>query len=142
MGVTVRDNLTNPATFFQNANGDWVPINHVRDYDIFGNVVRQYDGNNNATEFSYDGNSCAYALPTTITNALSQITTMTYDCNIGKALSSRDANFVTTAYTYSDDLERLTQVRRADGSSAESQTNYSYPDANHVYMYTDQTTKG
>jgi len=96
----------------------------------------------NHTYFSYGGNSCDHSVPTTITKVLGQITTMTYDCNISKPLSSRDPNNVTTAYAYVDDLERLTQVRRAaDVSGVESQTNYSYPDAKHVFTYTDQKTK-
>jgi YD repeat-containing protein len=66
---------------------------------------------------------------------------MAYDCNNSKPLSSTDANSVTTAYAYNDNLERLTQVRRAAGvSGVENQTNYIYPDANHVYVYTDQQT--
>jgi hypothetical protein len=142
-GVIVRGNLTNPAHCVDVAHdcplSDW--INHVRDYDIFGNVVKQYDGNNHATVFSYDGSSCSQSLPTAITNALGQTTTMAYDCNNSKPLSSTDANSVTTAYAYNDNLERLTQVRRAAGvSGVENQTNYIYPDANHVYVYTDQQT--
>ena len=143
-GVIVRGNLTNPANCLDIAH-DCPPsgyINHVRDYDIFGNGVRQYDGNNNATVFSYDGNSCSQSLPATVTNALGQTATLAYDCNISKPSSSTDANYVATAYAYSDGLDRLTQVRRAaDVSGAESQTNYSYPDANHVFAYTDQKMK-
>jgi YD repeat-containing protein len=115
----------------------------VRDYDIFGNVVRQYDGNGHATEFSYDGNSCSQSLPTAIKNALGHTTTIDFDCSIGKPLSSTDANFVMTAYGYNDGLDRLTQVRRAANvGGVENQTNYDYPDANHVLAYADQQTTG
>jgi YD repeat-containing protein len=40
-GAFVRGNLTNPATFVVNDQSQWIPINHVRRYDIAGNVVRQ-----------------------------------------------------------------------------------------------------
>ena len=139
---TTRGNLTNPAQCLNPPNcTNWV--NHVRDYDIAGNVVRQDDGNGNHTWFTYnDDGSNEYAFATSIQNAYSQITHVTYDYNVGKPTSVTDANGVETRYSFNDNLDRLTQINRAVGTSAETHTNIQYTSSTDVNIYSDQTSAG
>jgi RHS repeat-associated protein len=68
-----------------------------------------------------------YALPTTVTNALGQITTYTYDPDTSLVLTMKDPNGQTTglqtAYTY-DVMRRLTEINYPDGG----QTTACYSD--------------
>jgi RHS repeat-associated protein len=73
---------------------------------------------------SYQYSSTYYgALPTTVTNALSQNTTCAYDFNTGLVTSVTDPNSQTTTKTY-DIMWRLTSVAYPDGGS----TTYCYTD--------------
>lgn len=56
------------------------------------------------------------AYPTTVTNALSQQTTHTYDFNIGLLTSTTDPNQLTTTYSY-DPMSRPAQAVHPDGGS-------------------------
>lgn len=69
------------------------------------------------------GNTATYAysltywgaLPTTVTNALSQSTTHGYDFNTGLVTSTTDPNNLTTSFTY-DSMWRIYQANNPDGS--------------------------
>jgi conjugative relaxase-like TrwC/TraI family protein len=77
----------------------------------------------NTTTYAY---SLYYwgALATSVTNALSQVTTNTYDFNTSLLASTTDPNTLTTSYSY-DSMWRLAQV--------------SYPDKGWTsYCYTDE----
>jgi RHS repeat-associated protein len=55
-----------------------------------------------------------YAFPATITNALGQKTTNTYDYNTGLLGTTTDPNSLTTTFSY-DNMWRLSQVKHPDG---------------------------
>jgi YD repeat-containing protein len=112
---------------------------------IAGNILTERDPNGNPTSFGYnDDGQNRYAFPTSFTNALGQRTSIGYDYSIGKPVVVVDSNGVSTAFSYNDPLDRVTQVRRAAGAgnSIESQTNYSYPSPNQVTIAQDQTNTG
>jgi RHS repeat-associated protein len=77
----------------------------------------------NATTYAYNLTYWG-ALPTTITNALNQSTTNTYDFNTGLLTSTTDPNNLTTNYGPYDSMWRLTQVNNPDGGW----TKYCYTD--------------
>jgi RHS repeat-associated protein len=62
---------------------------------------------------------------TSVTNALNQTTTFTYDFNMGYLASTTDPNSQETTYSYNDKLGRLTTINYPD----KGQTGYSYNDA-------------
>jgi RHS repeat-associated protein len=68
---------------------------------------------NHTTTFAYSS-TYAGAWPTTVTNALSQSTSRTYDFNTGAVTSRTDPNNQTTNYKYNDSLGRLTEVDYPD----------------------------
>jgi RHS repeat-associated protein len=88
-----------------------------------GEVQQSSDPCGYATSFLYSS-TYAGALPTTVTNPLSQSTVNTYDFNTGLLLSTTDPNQQQTNYTY-DSSWRTTQVNYPDGGL----TKYSYNDS-------------
>ena len=119
-------------------------MNHVRAFDIAGNVVSQSDGNYNTTTLGYTGWQNEYAFPTSTRNALGQTTAAWYDYGAGRVTQISDLNGENTTYAYTDALDRPTQVRRAAGGGAglESQTNYSYPSPNQGNSFEDLNSTG
>ncbi len=88
------------------------------DYDNFGNAVSVTDANNNRTVTSYD--SPRHLYPATVSNALNQQVTTTYDPGCGKLLSKTilydptvSGMLATTRDTY-DSFCRLSTVRLPD----------------------------
>ncbi|HXN71271.1 MAG TPA: hypothetical protein VN861_01810 [Candidatus Acidoferrales bacterium] len=81
-----------------------------------GTVQSATDPNGDATIFAY---SAAYegAYPTTVTNALTQVTTDTYDFNTGLLASTTDPNGQATNFTY-DDMGRIVTTSYSDGGSS------------------------
>jgi RHS repeat-associated protein len=69
-----------------------------------------------ATTYAYSGTYIG-AFPTTVTNALNQSTTHTYDLNTGLLTSTTDPNGQTTSFTY-DNMWRLASVAYPDGGSS------------------------
>lgn len=69
-----------------------------------------------ATTYAYSGTYIG-AFPTTVTNALNQSTTHTYDLNTGLLTSTTDPNGQTTSFTY-DNMWRLASVTYPDGGSS------------------------
>jgi len=150
---TTRGNPTLVSRWLKGTgSGTWLSTTAA--YDVAGNTVSVTDPLNNPTTASYANYpNNAYASPTSITNALSQVMYWTYDYNTGKPYTSADPNQtqdgLVTAYEFSEPLDRLTQVRRGSttgGTSGqcsgtlESDTNYRYPDPNTVHTYQDQST--
>ena len=98
-------------------------------YDNSGRVVTTYDPKLNQTTFGYagvTGCSTGYAGsgPTSVTNALNQMTYKCYDTNTGLEIFTKDANNVTTTTAY-DNMLRTTQVSASPGGA---QANYCYTD--------------
>jgi RHS repeat-associated protein len=93
-----------------------------RVYYNTGEVQKSTDPCGYKTTYQY-GSSNTGALPTTITNNLSQITTYAYDSNTGALTSVTDPNSQITTKNY-DILTRPTQINYPDGG----QTTVCYTD--------------
>jgi len=78
-----------------------------------GMVNTSADSCGNTTTYAYDLTYWG-ALPTTVTNALSQSTTNTYDFNTSLLASTTDPNKLPTSYSY-DSMWRISEVDRPDG---------------------------
>jgi RHS repeat-associated protein len=119
-GGSVRGNLTTLARLVQGSQ----TISKTTTYYDTGmpSVAKDWKGNA-ATTYLY---STAYgdAYPTTVTNALGQHTTYTYDANTGVGTSTTDVNGQVTNYTYDTRLRPVTTVYANGG-----QTSFSYPSA-------------
>jgi RHS repeat-associated protein len=121
-------------------------------YDQAGNVVKAIDGRGNATDIGYadsygapNGNATtnsaptelssvsksSYAFPTSITNALSQVSYGQYDYYLGRAVDGQDINGMVASGWYDDDLDRPTKVIiDYNNLSAKSQKLFQYDDSN------------
>ena len=88
-----------------------------------GMIETAMDPKSNTTTYAY---STTYegAYLTTVTNALTQVTTNTYDFNTGLLVSTTDPNLQPTTYTYDPETWRKTQVSFPDNG----QTNICYSD--------------
>ena len=149
-GYTGRGNLTT-VTGWQNMTDSWMPnpsFTQVQyTYDIAGNRVAEINADNHLTQYGFAGSN-QFAAPTSITrptpaaSGKPQQTTFSYDFYTGKPTSATDANGLTTQYAYNDPLDRLTQSKRAAGTSYESQTNVSYPSPTLVTQQQDQAQTG
>jgi RHS repeat-associated protein len=78
-----------------------------------GTVQSSSDPCGNTTSFLYSNNYWG-AYPTTVTNALSQVTGHTYDFNTGLLTSTTDPNNLVTSYGY-DSMWRIASVANPDG---------------------------
>jgi YD repeat-containing protein len=100
-------------------------LSEQRIYDVTGNVTSVTDPNNNTTTISYnddfsDGvNRNTFAFPTMVTqpSPFSFITQTKYDYRLGRPTTFTDENGVSTTFTYSDSLDRLTQAVAGDGGA-------------------------
>lgn len=135
-------------------------ITSFNQYDIAGNVTKVLDprsalGNIIATSISYDdnfggpdsslaerytftelGSQQTFAFPTQVTNAIGQIGYAQYDYGLGQAINQQDFNGVVSAVFHDDLLDRMTQIRRAYGTAAESHATISYDDSGHTITTT------
>ena len=93
---TTGANLSTTSTFFDTGTADVVT-----------------DPNGNKTTYGYSS-TYAGAYLTSVTNALGQPTTMTYDFTTGLLTSTTDANNQIATNTY-DEMERLTLAKNPDG---------------------------
>jgi RHS repeat-associated protein len=102
-------------------------LNYV--YDT-GRLQKSLDSLSNPTTYGYSGTYYG-AYPTTVTNALNQSTTYTYDFNTGLMASLKDQNNQTTSYQY-DIMLRVTNATfpSPDGG----QSNFYYPNTTTVEM--------
>ena len=106
-----RGNATRQSAWFVTAGVEGTTLDTYRQYDVAGNVVKVVDPLQHSTAVAYS-NAFANAFPTTVTNALNQSVSTGYDFNTGKPISFTGPNGSTEqiTYTYSDPLDRLTQV--------------------------------
>ncbi len=86
------------------------------------------------------GSAHTYAFVTGVTNALSQSAYSQYDYNTGRPVDVKDTNGIVTSGYSSDALDRPTQVIRAVGTGAVSQTSFSYDDEDRVITTTSDHT--
>jgi RHS repeat-associated protein len=89
-------------------------------FDSSGDLTSSKDPNGNTTTYAY-GSGYAGSGPASVTNALNQTATYTYDFNTGLLTSVTDPNNQTTSYSY-DNMLRTTAVNYPDGG----ETTYSY----------------
>jgi RHS repeat-associated protein len=123
--VSITGSRGNATTIARLVSGTSTVSENLTYFDT-GTVNIHYDGNNNKTTYAYSGTYTG-AYPTTITSALNQTTTNTYDIHSGLRLSTIDPNNLTTSFTYDSLLRPLTDSYPDGG-----QTTYSYPSTNEV----------
>jgi len=143
--LLVADPTTNPAA--NQGSGST-----YSQYDVAGNVVKTIDslGNQSTIEYpdrfgSPDGEAQSnsspsnlsspvlkytYAFPTRVTNALGQISFNQFDYYLGQSVDNEDINGVVSSASYSDLMDRPTQVILGNNPSAnaKSQTTFEYND--------------
>jgi len=102
------------------ASGGYLVTNNA--YFDTGEIQKSTDPCLNATTYLYSSTYYG-AYPTTITNALGQITTFGYDFDTGLVTSTIDPNLQSTTKSY-DIMGRLTGIAYPDGGS----TAYCYTD--------------
>ncbi|PYV17688.1 MAG: hypothetical protein DMG07_05250, partial [Acidobacteria bacterium] len=132
------------------------PFSTYRQYDVAGNVVKSIDPRTYATSFDFAdhygapdgaaqsntppselGGLTSFAFATKVTNPLLHVAYRQFDYFLGLPVDQEDANGVVTSSTYSDALDRVTQVIRANNvSSVRNQTTFSYDDTNRVVTTT------
>ena len=138
---TTRGNMTF-AERWRNTDGAWLGTRNQ--YDDSGNARKVTDPLGHATTFSYadswgnitcvpsGGNAAAYV--TSVTNALGQVSSSTYNTCSGTVASSTDPNNQATTYSY-DLLNRLTQANRPNTG----QTTITYNEASLPLSFTATT---
>jgi len=114
-----RGNLTSVARWLDTTSGYATTTNTYFDT---GMVHVATDPNSNSTTYAYSSTYIG-ALPTTVTNALSQATALAYDFNTGLITSTTDPNSQTTTKSY-DSMLRIATVSYPDGG----QDSYCYMD--------------
>jgi RHS repeat-associated protein len=135
-------------------------ITSFNQYDIAGNVTKVLDprstpGNVIATSIGYDdnfggpdaslaerytftelGSQQTFAFPTQVTNAIGQNGYIQYDYGLGQAINQQDFNGIISAVFHDDSLDRMTQIRRAYSTAAESHATITYDDTGHTITTT------
>jgi RHS repeat-associated protein len=164
---TKRGNPTAVTRYLMSGGAVTSSISTYSQYDVAGNVVRVLDprstlSTNIATTIEYDDrfgtpNSEArsntapaeltgftsFALPTKVINALGQTAYAQFDYYLGKPVNGEDANGCIASGSYSDSLDRPTQIKRGIGTSAENQTTFAYDDTNRtITTSSDQNANG
>ena len=171
--TVARGNVT-MVTSYGNASALSGAIYTYQKYDVAGNVVVAIDARGKSTTLDYSdrygapsgearANSApselssvsqtSFAFPTKITNALSHEVYTQFDYYLGKVVDREDANGIVSSASYSDSLDRPTQVIRANTASPsdsnKSQTTFAYDDTNKIITttsdqssYNDNTLKG
>jgi RHS repeat-associated protein len=104
-----------------NTTGGYLVTNNI--YDSTGRLTSTTDPNGNSTTFAY---SAGYAGsgPTSVTNALNQTISKSYDFSTGLLASTTDLNAQLTRYTHDPETWRTTQMTYPDGG----QISYCYSD--------------
>ena len=101
----------------------WQTLSRAK-FDSIGRQTDGYDGNGNNTHTDFSTNSVGLTTGTTITNALSQTLTTTYEPQRGQTLTTKDANSVVTTEQY-DALGRVKSVW-LDSRATSAPANYTY----------------
>jgi len=146
---TIRGNVTKVTTY-GNAQNQTEAVSVYSNYDILGNVVKNYDAKGYISTIDYsdrfgtpDGEArsntapaqlngqSTFAFPTSGTNALNWTVGYTqFDYFNGTVVNTEDANGVISKLLYNDPIERPTQSVTAVGTALEMQSNIIYDDAN------------
>jgi len=115
-------------------------------YNILGELVRTVDGNGNPTTYDYTDHwnphttacitSPSFAYPTTITNAVGQAATSTYNSCDGSVASVTDPNGAQWSYTY----DRMQRVETTSSPGGFSSSNYSFGGSLPFTASTDTST--
>ena len=144
-----RGNVTKTRVWL-NPGNTWLEARSQ--FDQVGNVSKVWDARNNTKDITYSG-TYHFAFPTQTTSAIPDptgqhgsptafVSTASYDLSTGLAVSTTDPNNQITTMAYSDVLNRPTQVVRGVGSSAQTQTTFSYDDANRIVTATSDLHAG
>ncbi|MCZ2155747.1 MAG: hypothetical protein LC114_17920, partial [Bryobacterales bacterium] len=110
-----------------NGGGGWIET-HAQ-YDVGGNIRKNWDGKNHPTTFSYPAGNCSF--PSEVSTAVGGSThtvSMQYDFNTGKMTQHTDPAGVATALVYEAALGRLSQVTNGHGTSFARTSTIAYND--------------
>ncbi|HET8781231.1 MAG TPA: hypothetical protein VFM63_02345, partial [Pyrinomonadaceae bacterium] len=156
-GYSTRGNITATTRHVFSTSGvSTGSVAGYHQYDIAGNVVKAIDARGNFTLFDFDdrfgapdGNAQAiggatelasqvsYAYPSKVTNHLLHISYSQFDYYLGRPVDTEDPNGLISSAYYSDDLDRVTQVRRAvQAGGPTTQTTFDYDDINRIITTT------
>ena len=136
-----RGNATTAKSWYDAANANAFYQTHTQ-YDQCGNARKVWDAKGNTSEIEYWSYNNTYAFPILTRSAVPDpsglngsnqafVSTTTFDFASGLAISSTDANGVTSTIEYNDLLDRPTRSRTAVGTALERQAKIVYDDANH-----------
>ena len=151
-----RGNVTATTKYFLVSGSVTGSLSTYSQYDIAGNVTKAIDGRGYATEMFYpdcfgapNGEAQTstdptelgsvtktFAYPTQMKNASDQWTYAQFDYYLGRVVDAKDVNGIVASGYYNDLLDRPTQVKRAVGTGAASQTLFGYDDTNRVITTT------
>lgn len=107
-------------------------------YNSNGTPSSTWDARGSETVLSYD--STGAFLKSSVKSGFT--TQYALDSVLGTPTSITDSNNVTTSYEYNDPLARITKIKRAVNTPAESWTQYSYPSATTVQISSDKDRAG
>jgi RHS repeat-associated protein len=161
-GFVTRGNTTGTSRHLISTAGAVTgSVSSYQQYDIAGNVVKTIDARGNPTTFTFndcfgapDGNARlnsaplelssagqeSFAFVTSVTNAQNHTTFSQFDFYLPTAIDDEDANGIVTSRYFNDSLDRPTQVRRAVGTAAQSQTTIAYDDDSRIVTTTHDKT--
>jgi RHS repeat-associated protein len=153
---TTRGNATASTNYLLTNGTVTGSVSAYSHYDVAGNVIRSIDprstsSNYIVTTIEYDdrfgapdnearGNTVpseltgfgSFAFPTKVINPLGHTGYAQFDYYLGKPVNAEDANAIVASGSFNDALDRPTQIHRAYGTSAESQTTFAYDDTNRI----------
>ncbi len=142
-----RGNITTHQQLLSTSQGSST-IQSAYTYDVAGNVLSAKDPNGNVTTYGYadhfsdSSGKNTYAFLTSESDALHHTQSWEYEYNSGEMEEATDQNGFNAVYSFGDPLDRLVQVRKAAGTSAETQTNIIYKSPIDMVSYGDQCSKG
>lgn len=112
-------------------------------YNTSGMPVQMIDPLLNITKVSYDSTGIfPYQITHPQTGSIQHVEYYTHDATTGLITSHTDENSQVTQYAYNDPLFRMTSVKSAVNTPAESWVTYSYPTLTQVNSAQDQIVKG
>lgn len=127
--VSISGSRGNLTSIHQWLKGATTTLNTVNTFDDAGNILTTTDPNGNETSFTYQCDDAFINQTTLPSTGVAHKASTAYDCNTGLLSSFSDQNGNQTAFFY-DDMHRPTEIDYPDGG----QTNWGYPDPNHVTM--------
>ena len=133
--VSITGSRGNLTTLAAQASGTTTLYRKFSYYDTgimqTSSDVSTTNASTNPTTYNYSSSaaSCDFAFPTSITEPLSLSRSMTWDCNGGVLLTTKDENQQQTTYSY-DVMWRTNQVNYPDGGEVTTGYNLSSNPAN------------